>query len=237
VEAKNSLQNAQERRDGVTDKCKTLLTLSSLLLTLIGILLLKTNFEMTWLRWLFLVPALAMLNAVVLLAVFFGIQTQMVIEISQSEIDLSGENLKKCLINLYFQCQTDLNNRTDYLVEIYKVSRFFFLSAFTTIVFLSLSSFFFVSPETTAKAVANQLETDTNFIQMVRGERGEPWLKGDIGEPGERGQPGSKGDKGDSAQTNNIVVINKFYLWPSNSSNTLEITNAATLEKFLHNTR
>jgi hypothetical protein len=209
-EAKKSLQNAEARREGVTDKCKTLLTLSSLLLTLVGILLPKTTFDSIWLRLLFFASALALLNAVILLVAFFGVRTQMIIEIQQDEINLSSENLKKCLINLYFQCRTDLDNHTDYLVEVYKVARFFFLSAFAAIVFLFSLNFFFVSPESSAKAVARELETDTNFVQMVRGEKG---------------QPGPKGDRGECVQTN-ILIVNQIFVGATNSSLAEHLTNS-----------
>jgi len=202
-EAKRSFQNAEARRDGITDKCKTLLTLSSLLLTLVGVLLPKMTFDSFWLRSFFFASALALLNAVILLVVFFGVRSQMIIEIQQNEVNLSSDDFKKCLINLYFQCGSDLDNRTNYLVEVYKVARFFFLSAFTVMVLVFLLNFILVSPEDSAKAVAQELQTDTNFLQMVRGEKGEA---------------GPKGDKGDSAETN-IFIFNQIYVGQTNSSN------------------
>ena len=62
-EAKDCLKTAQARRDGITDKCKTLLTLSSLLLAIVGILYPKTSFGSLVTQLLFLASLLALSNA------------------------------------------------------------------------------------------------------------------------------------------------------------------------------
>src|SRR6266571_3791139 len=74
AEAKQGLRNAEARQASVTDKCKTLLTLASLLVALIGALLSKTQPESIWLRVLFFASMLALLNSVTLICQIFDVR-------------------------------------------------------------------------------------------------------------------------------------------------------------------
>jgi hypothetical protein len=204
-EARTGLAAAETRRSGITDKCKTLLTLSSVFLALAGFLLPKSLSNSTWVALPFFLSALAFLNVIMLLVVFFGVRVIMTVHIDQKEATLPEKDLKKKLINSHLQCQTELDNRTDYLVEVYKVARFFFLSAFSLLVLTVGLNSLLISPDAQAKAIAKELRTDTNFVQSIRGEKGDPGPpgaqgsrgpKGDPGSKGERGDPGPKGDKG-----------------------------------------
>jgi hypothetical protein len=53
------------------------------------------------------------------------------------------------------------------------------------------------SPDAQAKAIAKELRADTNFVQSIRGEKGDAGPKGDPGRSGPKGDPGPKGDRGD----------------------------------------
>jgi hypothetical protein len=144
--SKECWENAKNRRSAIIDKCKTLLTMGSLLLGFIGILLPKSfAFDNTWMRIVCFVAVLALLNTVTLLLVFFGIGRESEISLDQEEIELDSDNLKKNMINLYLQCQSSMDNRTNYLVDLYQVARFFFLMAFSVIVIL-YSVDFIMSP-------------------------------------------------------------------------------------------
>jgi len=198
AEAKECLKNSEARLAAITDKCKNLITLSSLLLTLVATLLTKGSTDSVLIRVLFFASGLAFFNAVVLLMVFFGVRAITTIDIEQNEANLPSDDFKKCLINIYFKCRTDLDNRTDYLVEVYKVARFFFLSAFTLLVLLFSLNLFLLSSHNLEKAVARELQTNTNFLQSIRGEKGDPGAKGDAGPKGDRGDKGDRGEKGDS---------------------------------------
>lgn len=95
-ESKEVFKAAEARRVTVTDKCKTILTLSSFLLALMGVLLPKNfDFGPLWMRIGFFVSALALLNVVVLLAVFVDVRNEMQIAIDQADISLSSDDLKK----------------------------------------------------------------------------------------------------------------------------------------------
>ena len=197
-EAKEVFKRAEARRTLVMDKCKTLLTLGSLLLAVVGLLLPKSlAFGSAWMSILFFLAALAFLNVVILLAVSMGVGTETGISIDQADVDLKGEGRKKSFINLYLLCETATNNRTDYLVDVYKAARFYFLSAFTLVAALFAINFFLHSPDDEMKAVLQRLRGDQVFIESIRGQKGD---KGDRGEKGDRGDKGDKGDKGERGE-------------------------------------
>jgi hypothetical protein len=123
--AKDCYKAAIDRRSTVTDKCKTLLTLSSFILAIGGFFLPKSfDFDNWWMRGLFFVAGLFVLDAVILLLVYFGIGTEVKVGLDQAIVSLQKDDLKKSLINEYTKCETDSENRTDYLVNVYETARF-----------------------------------------------------------------------------------------------------------------
>jgi hypothetical protein len=204
-EAKDGLKDSEARLAVVTDKCKNLLTVSSFLLTLVTVLIAKVSFDSVLMRICFVISALAFFDTIILLMVFFDVGVGMTINITQQEVELRTDDLRKCLINLYFRCRTVLDNRTDYLVEVYKVARFFFLSAFTVLVSMLILQLFLMAPNDSAKAVVRELRADTNFLQSVKGEKGDPGPKGD---------PGLRGEKGDNGER--IIPISNQCMGPTN---------------------
>ncbi len=167
--AKEGLKNAQDRRTVVTDKCKTLLTVSSLLLALIGLFLPKSfAFDAMWMQVVFFGAVMALLNTVTLLLVFFDVGKETEISLDQAYVEMSSDDVKKNLINLYLRCQTDTENRTDYLVDLFKAARFFFLSAFTIVVLLFSVNFFSESPNDETERIIQE----RCLYSLSRGDRG-----------------------------------------------------------------
>lgn len=195
-EAKDSLKTAEARRDGIWDKCKTLLGLSSLLLTIISVLFPKISFDSGKTKLLFAIAALPLLIAVVLFAVLLGVRTGMRVEIEQADAQRNSNDLKKTLINNYLQCGTNLENQNNYTLEVYKVARFFFLSSTTLLVAILFVNLICASVNQQAIAVAKELKTDTNFLRTIQGDRGVRGDKGDVGPPGQKGDPGPQGVPG-----------------------------------------
>lgn len=192
--SKEALSVATDRRNVVTDKCKTLLALASALLTIIGLFLPKSfDFEATWMRALFFVAVVFLLNTVVLLLVYFGIGQDQTISLTQHDVELPGEDLKKSLINEHLQCQVATEKRTDYLVDVYKVARACFLIAFSLIVGLFAVNYFTRTPANDAKRIIQELRSDPQLLKLLQGPKGE---KGDAGVKGDQGIRGPKGDKG-----------------------------------------
>jgi hypothetical protein len=207
--AKDSHKVANERRAVVTDKCKTLQALSAFLLTIIGVFLPKAfDFDSTCMRVIFYIAVLFLLNAVTLLLIYFAVGVEAIITVDQQKAKTDKDELKKWLINQYGRCTTATDNRTDYLVDIYKVSRFFFLFAFTLIILLFSISYFTRTSTTDIDKTIIQLRSDPKLIELLRGPKGETGSrgeKGDVGgkgDQGEHGEKGEKGDKGDNASPN-----------------------------------
>ena len=195
--ARVCLANAQDRRSVVSDKCKTLLTVSSILLTLIGLLLPKfIHLQQTWMGVSFFIAMGALLNTIILLLVFFDVGADMEIDVGPDDVARDTKDMQKNLINSHLQCQTALDNRTDYLVDLYKAARFFFLSAFSLVILLFATSFFARSSVGVTEDVIVRLRSDTAMIELLRGPMGDKGEKGDKGDEGDRGVKGEKGDRG-----------------------------------------
>lgn len=204
--AKGCWANAVERRKGVTDKCKTLLTISALLLGLCGFLLPEAFvLEALWMRVLFYCAGLMLLVTVVLLVEYFGVRAEMSIAFDQDEVSLQSKDLKKNLVNLYLRCQVDADNTTNFLVDVYKTARFFFLTAVSVIAILFTFSYFTKSATSVAEEVVRELRRDPALINLLQGPKGD---KGDPGAQGSQGPQGQAGMNGKDGQDGNDAVVN-----------------------------
>ena len=135
--AKDGLETATERRVVVTDKCKTLLTLSSFILAIGGLFVPKSLEFEGWLsRSLFFLAGLLLLNSIVMLLVYFSVGADTVPILDSSFIELDGSDLKRNFINIYRKCEIATDSRTNYLVDVYKTARFFALSGLTVMLVL-----------------------------------------------------------------------------------------------------
>lgn len=190
--SREGLANAEKRRTVVTDKCKTLLTLGSLLLGVIGLLLPKyLAFDSALMRGLSVLAIASVFNAIVLLLMFFDVGQEMEMSLAQADIPLDSVNLKKSLLNNYLKCIAASENRTDYLVELYRAARFCFLSALTIIAGLVLASVIMNSPADHTERIVRELRSDSELTTLLHGPKG---LKGDRGEKGERGNDANTDD-------------------------------------------
>jgi hypothetical protein len=204
--AKDSYKAAQDRRAAVTDKCKTVQALSAFLLTIISVFLPKAfDFQWTWMRIVFYIAALFLMNAVTLLLVYLAVGAETVLQVDQEKARMAEAVLKRALVNSYGRCTVATDTRTDYLVDIYRVSRFFFLSAFTLIVVLFSIDYFAHPRATDTEKLIQQLRSDPQLLALLRGPQGNAGPKGDRGNDG---NPGGKGDKGDRGEKGGQAVVN-----------------------------
>ncbi|MFA6241781.1 MAG: hypothetical protein WC655_12685 [Candidatus Hydrogenedentales bacterium] len=128
---------ALARRALLTDKCKTLLTVCSLLLVIAGLFLPRAfSFSTLWMRAAFFLAALSLFDAVVLLLVFLGVRTNTEIDLGQEIVSLNREDLQKSLVNSHRICQLRIDEQTDHLADLYKAARFYFIVWLTTVVVL-----------------------------------------------------------------------------------------------------
>lgn len=205
--SKGCFENANGRRAAVTDKCKTLLTMSSLLLGLVGILLPKSfAFDATWMRIVCFLAVLALLNTVTLLLIFFDVGRETEMSLDQDDVDLDSDNYKKSIINLYLRCQVDTDNRTNYLVDLYRSARFFFLLAFTVVVVLFSIQFMSSSPKNETELIIQRLRSEPKLIDLFRGPKGDKGNTGIQGSKGGRGDAGAIGPKGDAGKDATVDV-------------------------------
>lgn len=101
----------------------------------------------------------------------------------------------------YLECELDFENRTHYLVDVYKAARFVALSGFFLMLLLAAVNYVGHSPSAGAKEIIQALRADPELIELFRGPKGEKGEKGDIGEKGKTGDPGPKGPKGEKGDT------------------------------------
>lgn len=183
--SKECLDNTDARRKQVTDKCKTLLTLTSVLLAVIGVFLPKTlASDSHWAGIAFIISVAALLNTLMLLLVFFDIGIESEVTLEPELNSYNSDDLKKHLVNARLQCVSGAQNRTDYLVDVYRTARFFFLSAFSIVVVLLFTNFIRVPAPTLHERAIHELRGNPELVKLLRGPMGEQGEKGEKGEDG-----------------------------------------------------
>lgn len=209
--SRECFENATARRSAVTDKGKTLTTMSSLLLGLVGILLPKSfAFDSIEMRIVCFLAVLALLNTVTLLLVFFDVGKETQVLLNQDDVDLDHQDYKKSLINSYLRCKVDTDNRTDYLVDLYRSARFFFLVAFTTVVVLFSIRFAGSSPDDDTERVIHRLRGEPKLVELLRGPKGDRGALGTRGPKGDQGPSGPRGNAGKDAVVDEARIIEKL---------------------------
>jgi Collagen triple helix repeat (20 copies) len=207
---KESLKSAVERRNIVTDKCKTLLGLGSTLLAIIGLVpkfieIVSVEMQIFYVSAIFL-----LLATVIILLAYFSVKADMTLTISQPEVGLSPLDFRKSQINDYRLCLAAHDARTDYLVGIYQTARSTALLALFAAALLFADNCIQASkPATDAETVIKKLRGDPDLIKLLQGpqgmqgpqgNKGEEGWPGTAGREGPRGPQGEKGDKGEKGE-------------------------------------
>lgn len=193
--AQENFEVAQDRRHHISDKCKTLLTLTSLFVAIVGLLLPKAlDFDSIVMRLVSCVAVLCAINAVFLLLVFFGIGSDARPTIVQNEVALSRVDLQKSLFNTLRHCQTQADRRTDFLVDLYKTARMFYLMALSLMAMLFCVSYLEGGRSDLTQRIVAELRANPDLIKLLRGPEGRDGRDGTNGTKGDKGDAGSKGD-------------------------------------------
>jgi len=145
--AKAQVDRAVARRAIVTDKCKTLFTFNTALLALIAIFQGKITELQFWESAVFYAAVVTFVVALLVLWTYFDVSGEIILPLEQRLVPLSKDDLKKSLVNSNLESAADIENRTDYLVDLYKTSRFFLMSGFV-LLFIVFSHNYFVQART-----------------------------------------------------------------------------------------
>lgn len=154
--AESLVKDANARRVIVTDKCKTLFTFNSALLALIAVFQNKTLEFSSFEVYLYYFALFMLVVAIIVLWQYFDVGSEAVISLEQDMIHLDKANLQKSLINSNLNCCTSIDNRTDYLVDIYKTSRFYLMIGFVIMIIVCSHNFYSRVSKAQNIAVANE---------------------------------------------------------------------------------
>lgn len=195
--AKDRFRDAIDRRAFVTDKAKTLITLNTALLAILAALLPRAaDFESLWIKIPVLAGVLLLLNALVVMWIYFDIKEETYVDLEQAQAHLVDDDLKKSLINDYLACQVGTDNVTDLLADLYKTSRFFFLSGFLVVFGVCSIGYLLRSHRSEAERIVERLRSEPKLIELLRGPKGDQGSQGPQGQAGPQGIKGTSGEKG-----------------------------------------
>lgn len=133
--AKDELKSADERRDTTTSKCSMLLMMSMLL----GCLVIYLH-QYNRAQLLTTISILLLLNTITLLISLNDVTNEEQVILTQQDVKLDSLTLKKTLVNDYKRVKNNRDNHTNYLIDVYKVARFYFMLSMAPIFMLILAA-------------------------------------------------------------------------------------------------
>jgi len=166
--AEAQVKEATARRTLVTDKCKTLFTFNTALLALVAVFQGKTVDLASWEVSLFYAAVVTFVIALLVLWTYFDVSGEVVISMQQGLVSLDKSDVQKSLINSNLDCATQMDNRTDYLVDLYKTCRFYLMVGFVLLFTVFSHSYFAHAGGNDADKVINKLRDDPKFQELVR---------------------------------------------------------------------
>ena len=160
-------------------------------------------FDHGWMRLLSFVAIAMLFNAIVVLLAFLDVGSDSEVILDPSDVQLDSVNLKKSLVNRNLKCVAANENRTNYLVDLYKATRFCMFSAMT-IIAAYFGSIFAAQPRDLAEQVIRELRSEPNLVNLLRGPQGRG-PNGETGHEGPIGPRGKEGAPGTVASTDEIL--------------------------------
>jgi hypothetical protein len=166
--AKTQVDHAIARRATVTEKCKTLFTFNTALLALIAVFQGRATDLSSWETAIFCTAVLAFVVALVVIWTYFDVGGEITIPLEQELVPLGKDDLKKSLINKNIEKASDIDNRTDYLVDLYRTSRFYMMFGFVLLFVVFSHSYYVRTRVSDTDRILNQLRADPRFEELVR---------------------------------------------------------------------
>lgn len=193
--AKLQYDEVEQRRKGMDDKMRALLTISSLSIPALGFTLVRGEpFE----RAFACIGLGAFLATAYLLLEYLGISGYHVPDVKRDDLVRPKANFKKLLAAEYLNCAEKNGYRTDYLVDVYRAaSRWFSLGLlFAALTMLHLVSTTESREQSQNTKILYQLLANPDLRAKLTGPAGLPGPQGPAGSQGVRGLRGEKGPGG-----------------------------------------
>lgn len=194
--AKDLYDAEDSRIKHVDDKAKALLSATSILFTLSGaVIALTANREDAVFRWLVCVALFLLLVTLFLLVGgYFGRNrfAQPVLN-AETAAQLEAGNQNELIRD--YQTSAWLDAQVlEFLVAAYRAARRAFQAAMFTLAVAGLAALFSNHPnEALIRSTIQQLQSDPQFIEKIRGPKGDSGLNGPPGPAGPRGETGPPG--------------------------------------------
>ena len=195
--AKTLYEEESRRARGVDEKAKTLLTATSVLFTLVGGLTALIAGHQTAHFRIAISIALALLfvTVVLLVSVYFGVNTFTRPALTSEMVAKLEHGHREALLQDYYRSIKENRAVHNFLVDSYRAARRSFLCALLVLGFAAIA---IEADSSSDDLLLQRLRIDPNFIEKLRGPKGDPGPTGPPGKPGEIGPSGPPGSSAPS---------------------------------------
>jgi hypothetical protein len=194
--AKDIYGRTEKRKATIDDKCKTIMTVSSISLPLISAILPRLSSPA-----LGIIPLLFVFLAAFLVMVQLNVGSSSYPELDAGLAGLEPEPLKKRLIAGYLASARFNDCCTDFNVDVFRAARRSLLLGLLTLVAVAaLGGLLGNESRSEEDRLIRRLRSEPALIELLRGPKGEPGRVGQAGPKGGRGEAGPRGPRGEQGQ-------------------------------------
>lgn len=192
--AKEVFDQSEKRKATIDDKCKTVLTISSISMAIITALLPRLP-----LPYLGIIPLLFIFASAFLVLVHLNVSRFRYHKLDAEYARLDAATRKKRRITDYLKDARWNESVINFHVDVYRASnRSLRLGLFILLLLAVVGSIF---GSTSEERAIQMLRADPKMIRLLQGPKGDPGLRGPQGEagpPGSKGGPGPQGPRGET---------------------------------------
>lgn len=192
--AKEVFDQSEKRKATIDDKCKTVLTISSISMAIITALLPRLP-----LPYLGIIPLFFIFASAFLVLVHLNVSRFRYPKLDAEYARLDATTRKKRRITDYIKDARWNESVIDFHVDVYRASnRSLRLGLFILLLLAVVGSIF---GSTSEERAIQMLRADPRLIRVLQGPKGDPGPKGpqgEAGQPGPKGDPGPHGAKGET---------------------------------------
>ncbi len=191
--AQQVFEQSEKRKATIDDKCKTVLTISSISMAIITALLPRLPFP-----YLGSIPLLFIFASAFLVLVHLNVSSYRYPTLDAEYARLDAATRKKRLISRYLEDARWNEAVIDFHVDVYRASNRSLRAGLFILLLLAIGGSLFGS--TSEERAIQALRADSKLIRLLRGPGGEPGQqgpRGEVGQQGPKGVVGPQGPKGD----------------------------------------